>query len=241
MEFMDIHSHILPGLDDGAKDLEETRDMLQIAYQEGVRRIIATPHFFSPQKSVPLEKIMETVAYIREKLKEWELPIELYPGNEIYYQSETVKLLEEGRICTMVGSRYVLVEFYPLVDFSYIREGLWRLLSLGYYPILAHAERYDCLFAKKERLEELTKQGIAIQVNASSFLGGRFQERTKRSGYLLKKGLVDFISTDAHSAGHRSPRIRECYNFICKKTGEEKAAKIFFQNPQAILQDKRLQ
>lgn len=240
MEFTDIHSHILPGLDDGAKSLDETRGMLQIAYQEGVRRIIATPHFFSREKSASLEKIVETVVYIRGKLKEWELPIELYPGNEIYYQSETMDLLEEGRVCSMAGGRYVLVEFHPSEDFSYIRDGLWKLLSRGYYPILAHAERYECLFAQKDRLEELKKQGIYIQVNASSFQRGMFSERTKRSGYLLKRGLVDFVSTDAHGVEHRSPRIKECYHFICKKAGEETAEKLFVQNPMAVLQDKRL-
>ena len=238
--FIDIHSHILPGLDDGAKNLEETREMLQIACQEGIRTIIATPHFFSPEKSASLEKVVETVFHIREKIKEWKLSIDIYPGNEVYYQSETTELLEDGRICSMVGSRYLLVEFHPMVEYTYLRDGLWKLLSCGRYPILAHAERYDCLFGKRERLEELKKQGVYFQVNASSFLGGIFQERTKRAGYLLKKEIVDFVSTDAHSAGHRSPKIRDCYNYICKKAGGERAKQLFFQNAEVILLDKRL-
>lgn len=167
--FIDIHSHILPGLDDGAKSPEETQRILQLAYQEGIRAIIATPHFVSGKKSVSPQRIAEAVYCLRERLDEWKLPLELYPGNEVFYQSEAADWLEAGGICTLAQSRYVLAEFHPTTEYAYLRDGLWKLLSYGYYPILAHTERYDCLFQRKERLEEIKKRGGFIQVNASSF------------------------------------------------------------------------
>ena len=92
--FIDVHSHILPALDDGAKNMDKTRDMLQIAYEEGVREIITTPHFFASRKSASANQIRETIARVEEEMEDWGFSIKLYPGNEIYYRSEVAELLE---------------------------------------------------------------------------------------------------------------------------------------------------
>ena len=163
--FIDLHSHILPALDDGARDMKKTREMLQIAYEEGIREIIATPHFFASKKSASVEQIHETISRVQEEMEDWGFSIKLYPGNEIYYRSEVPELLENGKISTMADSQYVLVEFDPMTEYSYLRDGILKLDSYGYIPILAHVERYECLFEKKERLQRVKDHGGLIQVN----------------------------------------------------------------------------
>lgn len=237
--FIDLHSHILPALDDGAKDLNRTREMLQIAYEEGIREIIATPHFFASRKSASVEEIKDTIFQVEQAMEDWGFSIKLYPGNEIYYRSEVAELLEEGQICTMAGSRYVLVEFDPMTDYSYLRDGILKLDSYGYVPILAHTERYECLFRKKERLQRVKDHGGLIQVNASSFQGGMFDELGKRARYIMKNDLLDFVGTDAHSTGKRSPRMKDTASYLYKKLGTKRAEKILFGNPRAVLKKEK--
>ena len=238
--FIDLHSHILPALDDGARDMKRTREMLQIAYEEGIREIIATPHFFASRKSASVEQIKETIARLQEEMEDWGFSIKLYPGNEIYYRSEVAELLENGEITTLADSRYVLVEYDPMTEYSYLRDGILKLDSFGYIPILAHTERYECLFDKKERLQRVRDHGGLIQVNASSFQGGVFDEMAKRAKYIMKNGLLDFVGTDAHSTGKRSPRIKETASYIYKKLGKKEADRILFKNPRAIILDQEI-
>ena len=233
--FVDLHCHILPALDDGAKDMDKTKEMLKIAYEEGIRRIIATPHFFASKKSASLEQMEETIREVESRMEEWGFYIKLYPGNEIYYRSEVAELLEEGKIATMAGSRYVLVEFDPMTEYSYLRDGILKLDSYGYIPILAHTERYECLFEKKERLQRVKDHGGLIQVNASSFQGGMFDEMAKRAKYIMKNNLLDFLGTDAHSTGKRSPRMKDTASYLYKKLGNHKAEEILLHNPQAVI------
>ena len=145
------------------------------------------------------------------------------------------ELLEAGKIATLAGSQYVLVEFDPMTEYSYLRDGILKLDSYGYIPIIAHAERYECLFEKKERLQRIKDHGGLIQVNASSFQGGLFDEMAKRARYIMKHDLLDFVGTDAHSTGKRSPRMKDTADYIYRKLGKEKAEKILVDNPKAVI------
>lgn len=235
--FIDVHCHILPGIDDGAKNMDMTREMLQIAYQEGIREIIATPHFFASKKNMPVEKVKDVFSMVEERLGQWELPIKLYLGNEIFYRREVPSKIEEGKILTLAESHYVLVEFDPGTDYAYLRDGLYHISSYGYLPILAHTERYSCLFQKKERLFDLKEQGVMIQVNGGSFSGGIFDETKKKVKYLLKEDLLDFIGTDAHRDHIRSPKMMQAASYLHNKLGKQKAEQILYENPQAIIHD----
>lgn len=238
--FIDIHSHILPGLDDGARDLKQTKEMLITAYKEGIRTIITTPHNYGSHKSASVKTILEVIRQLEEHMEAWEIPISLYGGNEIYYRSGVVQQLEENQILSLAGSRYVLVEFDPYAEFTYIRDGLGEIIRYGYFPILAHAERYDCLFRKKERIQELKNSAVYIQVNSSSFLEKWGSEYRKRVKNLLKEEQIDFIGTDAHSNRTRAPKISQASSYLYKKIGISKAEKILFENPQAIIENQRI-
>ena len=233
--FIDLHCHILPALDDGAKNMEKTKEMLKIAYEEGIRQIIATPHFFASRKSASVEEIKETIVRVKEAMEDWGFSMELYPGNEIYHRSEVAELLDEGKVSTLADSRYVLVEFDPMTDYSYLRDGILKLDSYGYIPILAHTERYECLWEKKEKLQRVKDHGGLLQVNASSFQGGMFDEMAKRARYMMKNELLDFVGTDAHSTGKRSPRMKETASYLYKKLGKKRAEEILYGNPEAVI------
>ena len=146
-----------------------------------------------------------------------------------------MELLEEGKICTLADSQYVLVEFDPMTEYSYLRDGILKLDSYGYIPILAHTERYECLFQKKERLQRVKDHGGLIQVNAASFQGGMFDEMAKRAKYIMKNDLLDFVGTDAHSTGKRKPAMKDTASYLCKKLGKEKAEEILVHNPGKVL------
>ena len=238
--YIDMHCHILPSLDDGAKDMEKTREMLQIAYEEGIRRIIATPHSFASKRSASSGTIRKTISEIEKQMEEWGFYIKIYPGNEIYYRSGVEELLEQNVICTLADSNYVLVEFDPMTEYSYLRDGILKLDSYGYIPILAHVERYECLFEKKERLQRVKDHGGFIQVNASSFQGGMFDEMAKRARYIMKNDLLDFVGTDAHSTGKRSPKIQDTASFLYRKLGKKRAEEILLNNPGKVLNNSRL-
>ena len=239
-EFTDIHCHILPGLDDGASNFDEAKSMLRTAFEEGIQRIIATPHNYASLKSASVKSIRECVQQMNQCVKECGIPISLYYGNEVYYRSGIADLLEKGEVLTLAGSRYVLIEFDPGVDFSYLRDGMQELLRYGYYPILAHAERYDCLYVKKERIQELKNSGIYFQVNASSCLQSFMSENSKRLKLLWKADAIHFIGTDAHSNRTRAPRMKQCVSHLYKKLGDKQMQKILYDNPEAIIQNRRI-
>ena len=120
--FIDLHTHILPGLDDGVRNIEESKEMLRQAWKEGIREIIATPHFLGALKSASKEKIEESIFAVEKAMAELGFFIKLYPGNEIYYHSEVEDLVEQGMVNTITGSHHVLIEFDPMTEYTYLRN-----------------------------------------------------------------------------------------------------------------------
>lgn len=233
---IDIHSHILPCLDDGAGSMEQSLAMCRIAAEEGIDSVVATPHCYVHHKSASPEKIQECIFAMQKKLNQEGIGITLYAGNEIYYRQDVEEELEQGRVCTLAGSKYVLVEFHPGEEYLYIIRGLNSLSRYGYYPILAHTERYENLFTQKDRLEELKNRGVQIQINASSIAAkGWSNQYRKRALRMIKEEMADFVATDAHSDVHRAPRIRECISILQKKAGRTYTQKLLEENAALIL------
>ncbi|MBP3474729.1 MAG: hypothetical protein J6K48_00190 [Lachnospiraceae bacterium] len=235
--YTDIHIHILPGVDDGSKNLDMSLEMLRHAYAEGIRRMVVTPHNKPMHHNVGKEKMQELIHLLRAQMKQEKIEIELYPGNELYYREDLVKCLEEGKASTMADSRYVLLEFQPADRWEYIRDGVNDMLMAGYRPILAHIERYQEVCKDVERVIRLREMGCCIQVNAASVMG-RYGMGIK--GYvkkLLKQRLVDFIATDAHNATNRTPDMAKCAEYICKKYGAEYMHSLLTENPSKVIRD----
>lgn len=236
-DFVDIHSHILPGIDDGSKDFSMSIQMLKIASDNGITGIILTPHNKPGRHNAGSEKIAFLIRKLREELEKEKISIELYPGNELYYRTDLSEEVLEGRACTMAGSRYVLAEFNPMDSYEYIRSGIYSLMAGGFSPILAHVERYSNINGKTERVEDLIEMGCYIQVNAGSIMGS-FGLGTKMfTRKLLREQLVHFVATDAHDTEKRSPKIMECASFISRKYGEKYMQELFCENPMHVIKD----
>lgn len=231
----DIHCHIIPSVDDGADTREEAVRMLRMEYRQGVRKIIATPHFRRRMFETPLEQIKEQFEILKEDAAGVAGDLELYLGCEFHTNKEMVEMLRTGQIMTMAGSRYVLTEFSGSSEGSYIRERLYSLLSHGYRPIVAHVERYEAMRKNFSLAEEIADMGAFIQVNADSILGKDGFGAKRYCGKLLKAGLVHFAGSDCHGSSRRISRIGEAYDYVSRKVGKIYADRIFIENPQKIL------
>lgn len=215
--YVDIHSHILHAVDDGAANLAEARKMLELAYSEGIRIICTTPHFHPGSHEGQRMLIEERLTELRRLAADCVPGLEIVPGNELHYGESAVAALNSGA-CRCLGSgRYVLVEFHPGREYTHLREGLNRLITSGYIPILAHVERYTCLKKQTSRVSELIQMGAYIQVNAKSVLSRQTSRWVKG---LLQDELVHFIATDSHNARDRAPQLKACGAYIAKKYGE---------------------
>ena len=235
MGYIDIHSHILPGMDDGSRSMGQTMRMLETAVNEGIAIMIATPHNMPGKGCPPGSVVRRKAAELRRTVEQEGIPIEIIPGTEYYYREEVPDLLDSGDAVTLGDSHCVLVEFEPLAERNYIRNALRNILGLGYTPVIAHAERYVKLMEDIAILYDMRKNGILVQVNAMSVTGDNGRQAKKDVRNLLKKGLVDFVATDAHSDGRRAPYMQKCADILYKKYSAEYANRLLFKNAEEIL------
>ena len=235
--YTDIHSHLFPGVDDGARSMEMSMEMFRIAWENGIRRMILTPHNKPAHRNISRRSLEKGVAELQQAVEAEGMAMELYPGCEVYYRSDAVELLEQGEIPTMAGSSYVLVEFSPMDEFDYIRSGIYQLMAGGYKPILAHAERYKGVNASPARAEELESMGCCIQVNADSIMGANGWQIKRFTRSLLKKRLVHFVATDAHNSRRRAPYLMNCARYIGRHFGENYMRQMLQVNPSRIIAD----
>ena len=232
---IDIHCHIIPGVDDGAESLEDAVRMLRMEYAQGVRKIIATPHYRKLYFETPAEIIKRQFGLLKRAAAAAEIDIELYLGCEFHVNMDMVEILKERETSTLAGSRYVLSEFSGNSELSFIRERIYSLLSGGYRPVVAHVERYRAARDDISLIEEIKEMGALIQVNADNILGkegfgtGRFCRK------LLKEGLADFVASDCHGSERRITRLGEAFDYVRRKYGSFCAGRLFIENPQRII------
>ena len=232
---VEIHCHILPGVDDGAKSMEEALELLRMEAEQGVRQIILTPHYREGYFETPREQIREVYQKLCRMASRSRIPVECYLGCEFHKNADILQLLEKDSAYLMADTRYVLLEFSETDLFRTIRNYTVGLLNNGYRPILAHVERYRELDA--EKIRELTDLGAYIQINAESILG-KSGWRSKRFCHrLLKEDLVHFIGSDAHSIRKRPPCLGACAGYMNKKYGTEKTMRILSENPRKMLKN----
>lgn len=235
--FIDIHNHIIPMVDDGAGSMEQALNMLAIAYQEGIRTIIATPHIIYRRGEDRYKKLKPAFEELRLTAEVKFPEIALYLGSEIYYSQDTVLGLYKGDIPTLGNTSYVLVEFSPTCEYRYIKSGIQNLVLGGYKPVIAHIERYGELRKDIKLIEELVLMGAYLQSNAMSINRENGRELQKITMMLLKQRLLHFIATDSHGDGVRPPRIIKCLEMVRKKYGEEYTSELFAHNGRKLLKD----
>lgn len=240
MFYLDMHCHILPGVDDGSRSMDMSMAMLDFAYEEGIRAIILTPHYHGGYVETERTVIDETFEELNKHSRKLHPDLKLFIGNEIYYYPSVPEWIEEGRVHTLADSDYVLLEFSTPVKKRELLEAVQNLCSHGYYPVLAHVERYDCLVRDPFYVGELIDNGAYIQVNSRTVTGEggmKIRHFVKR---LLKEEWIHFIGTDAHSMGGRKPEIADCADYIIRKCSEEYAAGILYANAVNIIKNRPL-
>lgn len=226
---------MLYGVDDGARTREQMLKMVDVAYKDGTRFLFLTPHchpgYFGDNRSRVDEVFRELTAEAEIRWPD----LTLILGNELRFGANCTAWLREG-ICRTLGfSRYVLVDFQENEDAEKITEGIEKVLSSGFRPILAHAERYRNLWRHWEKIRDLREKGALIQMDTQSVLGG-FGWRVKRmASRLLKNKLIDFVGSDAHDLERRPPEMSEAYDYVVKNCGSGYADRIFEVNSREML------
>lgn len=240
LAYIDIHTHILTGADDGARDPEESMKMLRMEAEQGCTAVILTPHFYPGKTRLSLSALNEMVKKLSDQAGK-ELPgLHLYPGGELFYRRGIEDELQAGRLPTLAGSDCVLIEFQPDERYSYIRDGLSGLLTAGFRPVVAHVERYEALWRDRDRFRELRSMGCFLQMNADSLMHGSFLTRHRNYG-LLKEKLIHMIATDAHRAeGARSPAMEACIKMLERKAGPVYTEQLVRTNAELILKQREI-
>lgn len=240
-EIADLHNHSLFGLDDGADSYETMCRMIDISYGDGVRCICFTPHYLNiGERDCTPADIRAALCKAKEYCAEKMPDMRLFCGSEVTYHFDCVDALEEGRIVTIADSRYVLVDFLDTPDMRSIKVGLERILNRGYIPIVAHIERYPCLFGKIEDIRGMSMMGAVIQINASSLFHGLMSQRRRQGMKLLSEGLVDIVASDAHDPEARTPGLKKAAELLISKFGASYAEQLMRENPERIISNKRL-
>ena len=234
---VDMHCHILPGIDDGSDSWETSVEMVRIAAQEGITDMIATPHFKAGHHNASPERVKKLAAELQERVRREGINVSIYTGNEIMYFGEAADLLDRGEILTMCDSDYVLVEFLPGDNFRHISSGLDELRYMGYEPILAHVERYECMLRDAANVRELYRRDICMQVNAASITGALGSKVKKAVIKMVDEGYIDYIGTDAHDTGKRSPQMQKCIKLLEKRYMEEDVDDLICANALDIIED----
>ena len=234
---IDLHTHLLPGIDDGAKSLEEAVQIIKQGREIGITAICTTPHLSSSFSKDRTEKIMENFLKLQEKVSVEKIDIQLYLGSEIDLRMNFDSIRRLPFFFINQTQKYLFVEL-PLGEFPPFTERiLFSLLIEGLSPILAHPERSLSKESDFERIKKLKDSGILIQLNAGSLIGDFGKKIQKGAKRLLEEDLVDFVSSDAHDLNRRPITVMaEAFEIVKKDSGEEKGIKLFRKNPEKILQ-----
>lgn len=210
---IDMHSHVVYGVDDGASDIEMSLNIINSAKANGVNSLFLTSHYMEDGYKACGEKYLEHFNEIKERISKDNLCVELYPGNEVMIYPDMVKDLVEGKFMTLNNSRYVLIELPLNEKVIYLENVLFEIVSKGYVPIIAHPERYIYFQDDLEYLRRLLSMGALFQINAGSIVGTYGCGAKKTVKFLLRNGMVHFIGSDSHSPH----RIFSCYPKIISK------------------------
>ena len=240
MEFADIHIHALSGVDDGASTDNDMYRMIDAAYRSGTREICFTPHFapehFGYNGDSISKSFQKASAYINKQYPD----MRAYLGNELQYAREFASWIRNGECRTLNNTRYLLLDFPLNEEKETIIRGVRSVLNTGYYPILAHVERYSHLNKDLKFIYEMKRDGVLLQMDSQSLLGGFGVFVKLSSGRILKEGLIDVISSDAHGVEGRAPDMSGAYIYVLRKYGESIAELLFASNASRILKGENI-
>ncbi len=232
---IDLHCHIMPGVDDGAPDLEASCEMGRLAAQSGVERIVATPHCNLPELPQDRELLMRKFDALDKVFQYYKIPVRIAPGSELLVRENLPQILRQGEYISLNGSRYLLVEFFfddrpERMDFA-----LEEIEDAGLVPVIAHPERYEAVQRDPFLAAHWFKSRYILQVNKGSILGRLGRGAHQTSLWLLNHGLAHVVASDAHSPRVRTTDMTELTGFLQERYRAEYVRLLLEENPRRIL------
>jgi protein-tyrosine phosphatase len=243
---IDLHAHILPGIDDGPRSLEEALEMARLAVADGITTIVATPHLFR-RKSVEFrdlnrpDDIRQAVARLNEKLAEEGIELTIVPGCEIPLFTDIITFLDERRILTINDAeRYICLEMPDTVIPPATEDIIFQLNSRGITPIITHPERNLVFYEMPDKLRRFISLGCLTQITSRSLTRGFGWGVARFTRTLVREGLIHLMASDAHNVAHRPPVMGKALKKLSKMIGEGRARDMVETNPGRIIRGERL-
>ncbi len=239
---IDIHSHILPGVDDGSDSMETSLEMLSMAAESGVRAIFATPHANCRGEfdNYASDRLKFALMELRRAAAEERIPIKICRGMEVLATDDMPELLEDGLIWTMNGTRYFLTEFNFEEEPDFFFDIIGRCRDYGFRPIIAHPERYFAIREDPQLAYELCMAGSALQLNKGSLLGRFGPEVQETAELLIDHRLAACVASDAHGAEVRTTDMSEIADLLNERWGSRLTRLLLSENPAKIIAGERL-
>lgn len=231
---IDLHCHILPGIDDGPVDMQTSIDMAKIAAEDGIKTIVATPHIKDILHSTV--KLRALVAQLNIHMENQCIPVKVMLGADVFALNSPSRLKDY----TINNSRYILLEFPHNYLPSNSKEIIFSLAMQGVCPIITHPERNLAIMKKPDLLLDMLYGNVLVQITAGSLTGEFGRDEQACASYFLQKKAVHFIATDAHSTDLRRPVLSNGLQIAGKIIGEERAKKLVWDNPGAVLRDEAI-
>lgn len=240
---IDIHCHILPQVDDGAGSMADAIELAWMASDSGVTAIVATPHCNLPepqQKNYASVELAQRFALLQQAVRQEGIPLSILPGAEVLCTPEVPELYSQGKLLTLAGSRYLLVEFFFDEDLDYMDGMLSDIAARGAVPVVAHPERYEAIQRNPQILQRWFADGYVIQLNKGSILGRLGRRAEKCADWILSRGLAHTVASDAHSPLARTTQMSELEHYLAQVCTPEYCRILLRGNPERIITNKTI-
>jgi protein-tyrosine phosphatase len=236
---IDIHTHILPGVDDGAKDFAEVKKIAKSCLKQRVNCLVATPHYMEGKYEINPSELKSKYKNLESRLHQAGINLKILIGNEVYLREGIINKIKENRVLSLNHSRYMLVEF-PIYKLDMKTESrLYQIKEIGYQPIIAHPERYKFVQRDPNLVSQWNKEGIAVQINGASLLGDFGQEEKETADFLLENNLVQLIASDLHSYNLKGQSLQQALLYLSSKVSKQQIARLV-RNAKAVILNQEL-
>lgn len=239
---VDLHTHLLYNVDDGAVDLIESIEMLKNAESAGYSVVVATPHYIEGSYTSKNADKVKIIDEIRNEIKTNNINVKVYLGNEVFMTENVEALMNNNEINSINGTKYLLVELPRFGGSNGLQGFLFKIFSSGYIPIVAHPERYSFVQKDPNVLIDLIEQGVIFQLNSASILGHYGKKVAKAAKILIKNNMIHLVATDTHSSRSSNYMdINTVKNKIKRNNKNINLEDLFFNNPMKILKNEKIQ
>lgn len=239
---VDLHCHILDGIDDGPKTLEESVSLCRKLEEKGIGKVVATPHFIGDYDNKPTPKLIaDKISTLESEIRKEGIKLEIYPGMEVFASHDTVERIKQGEILSLNNSRYILIEFSFENIPRYMADLLFSIQLEGYIPIIAHPERYNPQYMKSGLLSEVVDKGALLQVNSGSVMGVHGKSVRKEAIKLIRDGMVHLVGSDSHGGRRPVYAVEEVEKTLAGICGAGNAQKMVYTNPVRVFEDKEVE